>query len=94
MNLVDTEIRAALDELPTLSTKVSDGLIQTGMDSADEPSVWIWSKIVSGFRQRVGPAYSGNDLGGNSANCLEDRMIDSSAERLRKHGYDSRIEPR
>ena len=45
MKFADTDIRAALDELPTLPTKVTDWLVQTGTDSADEPAVWIWAVL-------------------------------------------------
>lgn len=39
MQFADSDIRAALDELPPLPTDVSDWLVQTGTDSADEPAV-------------------------------------------------------
>lgn len=45
MKFADADIRAALDKLPTLPTKVSDWLVQTGTDSADEPAVWIWAVL-------------------------------------------------
>ena len=45
MKLVDTDIRAALEDLPPLPTEVSDWLVQTGTDSADEPAVWIWAVL-------------------------------------------------
>lgn len=45
MKFVDTDIRAALENLPPLPTDVSDWLVQTGTDSADEPAVWIWAVI-------------------------------------------------
>ena len=45
MEFADSAIRAALDELPPLPTDVSDWLVQTGTDSADEPAVWIWAVL-------------------------------------------------
>ena len=45
MKFVDSDIRAALDELPPLPTDVSDWLVQTGTDSTDEPAVWIWAML-------------------------------------------------
>ena len=45
MKFADTEIRAALDNLPPLPTDVSDWLVETGTDSADEPAVWIWAVL-------------------------------------------------
>ena len=45
MKFANTDIRAALDELPPLPTDVSDWLVQTGTDSADEPAVWIWAVL-------------------------------------------------
>lgn len=45
MKFVDSDIRAALDGLPPLPTDVSDWLVQTGTDSADEPAVWIWAVL-------------------------------------------------
>ena len=45
MKFANTEIRAALDRLPPLPTDVSDWLVETGTDSADEPAVWIWAVL-------------------------------------------------
>ena len=45
MKLVDTEIRAALNELPALPTEVCDWRIKTGIDSTDEPAAWIWAVL-------------------------------------------------
>lgn len=45
MKFVDTDIRAALEDLPPLPTDVSDWVVQTGTDSADEPAVWIWAVL-------------------------------------------------
>ncbi|MDE0698316.1 MAG: hypothetical protein OXH76_21060 [Boseongicola sp.] len=41
----ETDIRAALEELPPLPADVSDWDVQTGTDSADEPAVWIWAVL-------------------------------------------------
>lgn len=43
MQLANTAIRSALDELPPLPTPVSDWLVETGTDSTDEPAVWVWA---------------------------------------------------
>lgn len=45
MKFANTEIRAALDHLPHLPTDVSDWLVETGTDSADEPAVWVWAVL-------------------------------------------------
>ena len=45
MQFANAEIRAALDELPPLPTEVSDWVVETGTDSADEPAVWVWAVL-------------------------------------------------
>ena len=45
MKFAAPDIRAALDERPPLPTDVSDWHVETGMDSADEPAVWIWAVL-------------------------------------------------
>ena len=45
MQFANTEIRAALDELPPLPAEVSDWVVETGTDSADEPAVWVWAVL-------------------------------------------------
>ncbi len=41
------EIRLILDELelPQLPVSVSKWLVRTGIDSADEPAVWVWAVV-------------------------------------------------
>lgn len=48
MQFANTEIRAALDELPPLPAEVSDWVVETGTDSADEPAVWVWAVLPEG----------------------------------------------
>ena len=45
MILDETDIRAALEQLPPLPAAVSDWDVQTGTDSANEPAVWIWAVL-------------------------------------------------
>lgn len=43
MQTANTEIKAALAELPELPTPVADWLVETGTDSSDEFAVWVWA---------------------------------------------------
>ena len=43
MQTSNTEFKAALAGLTPLPTTVSDWLVETGTDSADEPAVWVWA---------------------------------------------------
>lgn len=45
MKFADTDIRAARDDLSDLPTPVSDWLVETGTDSTDSPTVWIWAVL-------------------------------------------------
>ena len=45
MKFANTEIRAALDDLRPLPTAITDWLVETGTDSADEPAVWVWAVL-------------------------------------------------
>ena len=42
MKTANTEIKAALAELPELPTPVADWLVETGTNSGDEFAVWVW----------------------------------------------------
>ena len=45
METTTTEIKAALDELPGLPAWVSGWQVETGIDVADEPAVWVWALL-------------------------------------------------
>ena len=45
MQFAETEIRSILTELPPLPVDVSNWIVQTGVDSADEPAVWEWAVL-------------------------------------------------
>ncbi len=46
MEITVAEIESALDELGNLPTPVSGWLVETGLDSADEPAVWVWALLA------------------------------------------------
>ena len=41
----ETKIRSILAELPPLPADVSNWIVQTGVDSTDEPAVWVWAVL-------------------------------------------------
>ncbi|MCY3831303.1 MAG: hypothetical protein OXF89_19435 [Rhodospirillaceae bacterium] len=45
MKTTATEIKAALDELHDLPARVGGWEVETGIDSADEPAVWVWALL-------------------------------------------------
>ena len=45
METTTTKIKAALDELPGLPAWVSGWQVETGIDVADEPAVWVWALL-------------------------------------------------
>ena len=45
MEITTTEIESALDELSALPAKVSGWQVETGIDWADEPAVWVWALL-------------------------------------------------
>ena len=45
MEITATEIRSALDELSALPARVSGWQVETGIDWADEPAVWVWALL-------------------------------------------------
>lgn len=45
METTTTEIEAALDELPDLPAWVSGWQVETGLDWADDPAVWVWALL-------------------------------------------------
>ena len=48
MHSAETKIRSILAELPPLPADVSSWIVQTGVDSADEPAVWVWAVLPDG----------------------------------------------
>lgn len=42
METTATDIKAALSELRDLPTPVNSWLVETGLDSTDDPAVWVW----------------------------------------------------
>lgn len=45
IELAASEIRSILNKLPPLPASVSHWIVQPGIDSADEPAVWIWAVL-------------------------------------------------
>ena len=46
MEITVGEIETALNELGDLPTPVGGWLVETGLDSADQPAVWVWALLV------------------------------------------------
>lgn len=46
MEITAGEIETALSEIGNLPTPVSGWLVETGLDSADQPAVWVWALLV------------------------------------------------
>ena len=45
MEIAATKIEAALDELSDLPARVGGWQVETGLDWADEPAVWVWALL-------------------------------------------------
>ena len=45
MNIAESEIESALDDLSGLPARVSGWQVETGIDWADEPAVWVWALL-------------------------------------------------
>ena len=45
MEVTVADIESALNELGNLPTRVSGWLVETGLDSTDEPAVWVWALL-------------------------------------------------
>lgn len=45
MEVTATEIRSALGKLSDLPARVGEWEVETGIDSADEPAVWVWALL-------------------------------------------------
>ena len=45
MHSAEPKIRSILAELPPLPADVSYWIVQTGVDSADEPAIWVWAVL-------------------------------------------------
>ena len=45
MEITVDDIESALNELRNLPTRVSGWLVETGVDSTDEPAVWVWALL-------------------------------------------------
>lgn len=41
-------IRAQLEGLPDLPTAVRSWLVEEGLDSTDDPAVWVWALVEQG----------------------------------------------
>lgn len=45
MDIAASTLEAALRELPELPTPVSSWHVETGLDSTDDPAVWVWAML-------------------------------------------------
>ncbi len=45
MEITVDEIESVLNEIQDLPTRVSGWLVETGVDSTDEPAVWVWALL-------------------------------------------------
>ena len=45
MEITATEIKSDLDKLSALPARVSGWEVETGIDAADEPAVWVWALL-------------------------------------------------
>ncbi len=45
METTTTEIKSALGKLSALPARVSGWQVETGLDWADEPAVWVWALL-------------------------------------------------
>ena len=45
MEITATEIKSDLDKLSALPARVSGWEVETGLDAADEPAVWVWALL-------------------------------------------------
>ena len=45
MQSSEAEVRSILAELPELPASVSSWIVQAGVDSADEPAIWVWAVL-------------------------------------------------
>lgn len=45
MSVTTKSIESALDALTGLPTSVSSWRVETGIDAADDPAVWVWAML-------------------------------------------------
>lgn len=45
MKISSSTIEEALQQLPKLPTHVSSWHVETGLDSTDDPAVWVWAML-------------------------------------------------
>ena len=46
MDIAASTIEAALGQLSELPTPVSSWHVETGLDSTDDPAVWVWAMLT------------------------------------------------